>query len=467
MITEAARTLALQIEAAEDFYFFARYMFKERRGFRWLHNAHHRQICDALMRVYRGDCTRLIINIPPRYSKTELAVVNFISWCLGKAPDSEFIYTSYSARLAANYAYEARGLVQHPAYSRVFPAVALKDDSKAKDEWRTTAGGLVYAAGVGGTITGFGAGKVRAGFGGAIIIDDPHKASEAGSEVMRRSAISWFQNTLESRKNSPHTPIILIMQRLHEDDLSGWLLAGGNGEAWEHLNLAAITPDGAALWPAKHSLERLRKMEEAAPYVFAGQYMQRPAPIEGGFFKPDRVEIVEALPANLKRGVRAWDLAATASGGDYTSGVLIFEGADGFWYIADVLRDRLAPDGVERLILNAARGDGVKVKIRLPQDAGQAGKAQAAGFFRLLAGYPVAAEPVTGDKVTRAAPLAAQINVGNIKMLRGDWNKNFISELRNFPNGSNDDQVDALADAFNELNARRVRPPAVGGVRTF
>lgn len=450
--TDGARALAIQAEAQADLYFFARYMFRERRGYKWLHNWHHRLICDALMRVYRGETTRLIINIPPRYSKTELAVVNFIAWCLGHAPDSEFIYTSYSARLAANYSYEARGLIQHPAYANVFPELTLKDDSKAKDEWRTSSGGLVYAAGSGGTITGYGAGKERPDFGGAIIIDDPHKADEARSDVMRRNVIDWFQNTLESRKNSPsRTPIILIMQRLHEEDLAGWLLAGGNGEQWEHLNLPAINEAGEALWPAKHDIERLRMMEQASPYVFAGQYLQRPAPMAGGFFKPDRIEIVDALPAGVGRGVRGWDFGATAGAGDPTAGALLYDGKDGYYYIADMVHGQLGPDDVEKSLVNTARMDGRSVKIRIPQDPGQAGKSQAKSLTRKLSGFTVKALPVTGDKMTRASPLAAQVNVGNVRMVRGDWNRATIEEMRNFPNAKNDDRIDAISDAFNEI----------------
>ena len=133
-----------------------------------------------------------------------------------------------------------------------FPDVQLA--SQAQGHWKTTAGGVVYATGTGGTITGFGAGKHRDGFGGALILDDLHKADEARSDTVRNGVIDWFQNTLESRKNSPHTPIIVIMQRLHEEDIAGWLLNGGNGEEWEHLCLSAITEDGKALWPenARH-----------------------------------------------------------------------------------------------------------------------------------------------------------------------------------------------------------------------
>lgn len=468
MSIDPARELAIQIEAQEDLYFFTRYMFKERRKYKWMHNWHHRKLCDVLMRVYHGEIKRLIINIPPRYSKTEIAVINFMAWCFGKVPDCEFIHISYSATLAANNAFQTRNLVQEPAFKRVFPDLKLRDDSKAKDDWRTVTGGVCYAQGTGGTITGFGAGKIRESFGGAIVIDDPHKAAEASSDTIRSNVIEWFQNTLESRTNSPNTPIIVIMQRLHEHDLSGWLLDGGNGEEWEHLCLSAVQEDGTALWPEKHSIERLRKMEDAAPYVFSGQYRQLPSPPAGGFFKPDRIEIVDALPNNILKDVRAWDLAASENEGDWTAGPRMLKTPDNQIYIVDMVRGRWGPDGVENTIKQTAQMDGRAVMVRLPQDPGQAGKAQAKNFITMLSGFNVKAETVSGDKITRAQPFAAQVNIGNVKMLRGDWNKELIKELRVFPNGVHDDQVDGLSDAFNELNGDppRVRPGS-GGSRSF
>lgn len=460
MTTDPAHDLAIQIEAQQDLYFFTRYMFKERRGYKWKHNWHHREVCDALMRVYKGETKRLIINIPPRYSKTEIAVINFMAWALGKNPDCEFIHISYSAMLAANNAFQTRNLVQEESYKKVFPDLKLRDDSKAKDNWRTVEGGVCYATGTGGTITGFGAGKMRDGFGGCIIIDDPHKADEASSKTIREGVIDWFQNTLESRTNSPDTPIIVIMQRLHEEDLAGWLLgdredgepvAGGNGEVWEHICLSAIQDDGSALWPAKHNIQKLTLMEKAAPYVFAGQYRQRPAPPAGGFFKPDEIEIVDALPADILKKTRAWDLASSEGEGAYTAGVGMASANDGYTYIFDVEREQLGPENVNKRIKSTADLDGMAVTIRLPQDPGQAGKSQVKSFTKLLVGYNVVALPVSGDKVTRAQPFAAQVNVGNVRMLRGDWNKDFKDELRNFPNGKYKDQVDAAADAFNDL----------------
>ncbi|WP_045737066.1 phage terminase large subunit [Xanthomonas sp. MUS 060] len=445
-----------QFAAAEmaqaDLYFFSRWMFFQRRRYKWLRGPHHRVICDALMRVFRGECKRLIINVPPRYSKTEIAVVNFIAWTLGHAPDAEFIHASYAAPLAINNSAGVRSLLQHEAYQRIFPGCRMASD--AKSHWTTTEGGVMYAAGAGGTITGFGAGKHREGFGGAIIIDDPHKPDEAKSDVIRQGVIDWFQNTLESRKNSKDTPIILIMQRLHERDLAGWLLDGGNGETWEHVCLPAIQDDGTALWPEKHSIEDLQRMEGAAPYVFAGQYRQRPAPPEGGEIKPDAINVIDALPAESIKWVRGWDLGATVDG-DYTVGSKLGKLPDGRFIIADMVRLRCGADERDTAMTNTASRDGRTVRISLPQDPGQAGKTQVLYLTRKLAGYQVTSSPESGDKVTRAKPLAAQINVGNVLMLRAPWNDALINEMRMFPNGAFDDQVDALSRSFSEL----ISPP--------
>jgi predicted phage terminase large subunit-like protein len=432
-----------------DLYWFTRWMFVNRRGYTWQQAAHHRTVCDALTRVFRGECKRLIINIPPRYSKTEI-VKNFVGWALGHYPDCEFIYTSYSGRLAAASSWDVRGLVQEPEFQAIFPAVQLRDDSKAKDEWRTTAGGIVYAVGSEGTITGYGAGKLRPGFGGALLIDDPHKADEARSDTMRQNVIDWFQNTFESRKNSPDTPIILIMQRLHESDLAGWLLAGGNGEKWEHVCLPALQEDGTALWPEKHSVEELRRMEAASPYTFAGQYQQRPAPAEGGIFKPDQIQVIDALPYGHIQWVRGWDLASTTDG-DWTAGGKLGKLPDGRFVIGDMVRLRVGPDQRDAAMVNTASLDGISTKISIPQDPGQAGKTQVLYLTRELAGYSVTTSPESGDKVTRAEPFAAQVNVGNVVMLRGSWNNALIDEMRMFPNGTFDDQIDSLSRAFSHL----------------
>ena len=440
-------------KARKDLYAFTQWMFRRQRGYDWQHARHHQIICDAFARVHAGQCKRLIINIPPRYSKTVL-LNNFIAWTLGHAPDSEFILTSYSAQLATNNSWQIREMVQQPEYQAIFGDVQLRGDSSAKHDWRTTAGGIVYSAGAGGAITGMGAGKHRSGPSGFIAVDDPHKPDEARSDVMRQNVIDWFQNTLESRKNSPDTPIILIMQRLHESDLSGWLLDGGNGEEWEHVCLPAIQADGTALWPEKHDIETLRRMEQAAPYVFAGQYMQRPAPLDGGVFKPGMLQVIDALPAERITWVRGWDFGAT-DGGDPTAGAKIGRLPDGRLIIADMVHGQWGPDERDAVLRNTASQDGHGVRISIPQDPGQAGKTQALYMTRMLQGYRVHTSPESGDKVTRAEPFAAQVNVGNVLMLRGSWNNGLIEEMRMFPNGNHDDRIDACSRAFAELIARR------------
>lgn len=467
---EAERRTVFQIECRASLHTFTRRMFKARKGFKWVDNWHHGVICDALERVFRGECTRLIINIPPRYSKTEIAVVNFIAWSLGRCPDSEFIHISYAAGLANANSAMARDVVQSVEYQEIFPNVTIRDDASAKGEWRTTDGGCIYATGSGGTVTGFGAGKMRDEFdadgnpaphvfGGAILVDDPHKADDAESDVIRKGDLDFFLNTLESRGNGRDrsTPIIVIMQRLHEEDLSGFLMAGGNGEKWEQIVIPAIQNEGTenevALWPLKHTLVSLKEMQRAKPYVFAGQYGQTPAPLDGGEFKPDKIQIVQAIPIGT-RFVRGWDLAGTQGGGDWTCGGLLGVQPNGRFLIAGMVRVQEGPDGVEATIKGTASQDdanGAQVRIRLPQDPAQAGKRQASSLVRMLSKHSVVAKPISGNKVTRARPFAAQVNAGNVDMLAGDWNKPLTDELRSFPNGKNDDQADCLSDAYDEL----------------
>lgn len=410
---------------------------------------HHVEICNALERVVTGEITRLIINMPPRSGKTEMAVNSFISWCMGIFPDSEFIHASYSKRLAARNTYEIRATMQHEFYRQVFGTVRLAGDSQAKDEFRTDANGIVYATGADGTITGYGAGKMRPHFGGAIVIDDPHKAGEAESDVMRQNIIDWFITTMESRKNRPNTPIIIIMQRLHESDLTGWLLDGGNGEEWTLLKVPAITDDKESFWPEQFPLEMLERLEKSSPYVYAGQYLQEPAPRDGGIVKPHMIEIVDAVPAGM-RMVRGWDLAATKNAGDYTVGLKMAV-HEGVIYIIDLARIRGSPDEVEALIVSTTQLDGRAVKQSLPQDPAQAGKAQKTYLSRRLAGHNFVFSAESGDKLTRASPFISQVNAGNVRMLRASWNRDLVHECQLIPNGKNDDILDACTRAYNEL----------------
>ncbi len=445
--------LALKTKLEGDLYFFARYAFLQSTGNRWSRNWHHQRICDALMRVYRGECMRLIINIPPRYSKTELAVVNFIAWCLAKQPDCEFIHSSYSARLAANNTSRVRDLVSSEWFQNLFDT-RLDPNTSAKDHWTTSDSGVVYAAGAGGTITGFGAGKLRPGFGGAIILDDPHKADEANSTTMRQNVINWYGNTIKSRVNSPDTPIIVIMQRLHESDLCGWLLQGGSGELWEHLCIPVLDVDDQPLWPSKHDREALRQMETSGSYVFAGQYMQRPAPLGGGIFKDSwwRYYDPKALP-KVKRLVHSWDTAfKTADHNDPSSGTVWAECEHGY-YLLDRINERLEYPGLKRrvrqlndkwkataiLVEDKASGQSLIQDLKTPEP----------GKVRL----PVIPVKVDTDKVTRAFAVTPLVESGQVFLPEGEpWVLDYVAQLGQFPNAAHDDDVDSTTQALNWLS---------------
>ena len=452
----------LYVALLTEFKAFIGYFYRVQYGREFVFVEFHDRIIRALVRVAMGETRRLIINIPPRFGKTEIAVKMFVAWCLANNPAGKFIHLSYSDDLALDNSSAIRDLVKTDEYQELFPT-PLKADSDSKKKWYTQAGGGLYATSAGGAITGFGAGAMRReycgngspadGFSGCIIIDDPVKPDDAFSDVMRSRINRRFNNTIASRVNSQETPIIVIMQRLHEADMSGFLLDGGSGEEWEHLCIAAIDDQGESIWPEKVPTDRLLMMEEADSYTFAGQYMQRPSPLGGGILKPDNMQIVEAIPHGPIEWVRGWDLAASVNG-DWTAGGKIGRLQDGRFIIADMVRLRAGPDDRDKALANTAARDGFDVTISIPQDPGQAGKSQVAYIARQLAGYHIKSSPETGEKGVRAGPLAAQINVGNVLMLRGEWNHALVAEMRVFPNGKNDDQVDSLSRGFAELIGR-------------
>lgn len=438
-----------------DLLAFTQYLFSKRRNANLVVAPFHQDLCDALEKVVAGITTRLIINIPPRSGKTEIAVKNFIAWCMGNFPDAEFIHASYSKTLATSNTAEIRELMSHDAFHDVFGAPQFRRDTNAKDHFKTENGGHVYATGAEGTITGFGAGKMREAFGGAIVIDDPHKAGEANSDTMRRNILEWFQTTMESRKNSRETPIIVIMQRLHEDDLSGFLLSGGNGEEWTHLNIPAITDDSNSFWPENSSFEidELRRKERANSYVFAGQYMQRPAPIGGGIFKDAWWQYYDALPELKWLAVYADTAQKTGQENDYSVFQLWGTSKTNQKYLLDQLRGKWeAPD-----LLEKARQFWAKHKDKKPRAMKIEDKVSGTGLIQTLKkeGIPVVAIQRNKDKVTRAYDAAPVVESGNVFLpRRADFVQDLLSEASVFPNGKHDDQVDPMMDAVTDNQER-------------
>ena len=449
-------------ENRTDLLTFTRTMFKARKGSEIKPNWHQEAICNALERVVIGDCKRLIINVPPRSGKTEIAVINFIAWCMGNFPDSEFIHSSYSKRLATANAYTVRAIMQHEKYLEVFGHTHMSGDSRAKDEFRTSQGGIVYATGAEGTITGYGAGKMREDFGGAIVIDDPHKAGEANSPTMRQNVLDWFATTMESRKNSRNTAIIVIMQRLHEEDLSGWLLAGGNGEQWEHLNIPALTEDEQSFWPEQFDLETLHRIRDTNSYVFAGQYMQSPAPIGGGIFKDEWWQYYRVLPNIKYRTIYADTAQKTKEQNDYSVFQCWGMGEDGRIYLIDMVRGKW--EAPELLVIAKAFWDKHKAEPRIMGTLRQLkveDKASGTGLIQQLRQkkVPVVGIPRSIDKVSRAMDTAPHVQAGNVVLPQdSEWISDILNEATNFPRGKFDDTLDPMMDAVSDMLIEKQRP---------
>jgi predicted phage terminase large subunit-like protein len=245
--------------------------------------SHFITICRELTKIFRGETKKLIINIPPRYGKTEL-MIHFVAWAMARYSDSNFIYASYSHDLSATQTAVIRDIMSLPEYRRLF-GVNISRRSDAKNDFTTEKGGRIYAAGTGGTVTGLGAGiKNVDRFGGCLIIDDAHKPDEALSDVSRERVINRYNNTFQSRKNDgERTPTIIIGQRVHEADLPSVLReTEGN---WTDLILPALDGAKNALYPEMHTAEELSIIQQNRPYEFAGQYQQNPTPAGGGLFK--------------------------------------------------------------------------------------------------------------------------------------------------------------------------------------
>lgn len=412
-----------------------------------------------LQRVADGELRRVMIFLPPRHGKSELVSRLFSAYYLYRYPERFVGLCSYAAELAYTLSRAAKANFERTNGQVSGKAAAVK-------HWETTKGGGLWAAGVGGSITGKG---WHLG-----IIDDPLKnAEEAASEKIREKQKDWYASTFYTREET-NSALILLQTRWHEDDLAGWLLSeeanseDDERENWHIVSLPAIAellpeypanctiePDdrqaGEALWPEKRSVKKLKLIaRRIGEYFFGALFQQRPTAKEGAFFKTAKLEIVETVPNDL-RTVRAWDLAASEGKGDYTAGVRVGVDRQKNYYVLDVERDQWASEDRNAVMRQTAEIDGYYCRIRIAQDPGQAGKDQAEGLIKLLSGYTVISERVSGSKETRADSFAAQVNAGNVKLLKAKWNKAFIEELRQFPRGKNDDQVDAASDAFTQL----------------
>jgi predicted phage terminase large subunit-like protein len=420
-----------------------------------------REIAKELQQFYddliAGKRPKLVIQAPPQHGKS-VQIIDFISWIAGKNPDFRTIYTSFSERLGIRANLRLQRLYSSEVYAEIFPETLINKSNAVTVSGQFLRNreiieyvdrqGFFRNTTVRGSITGE---SLDLG-----VIDDPIRGrQDANSEAIRDSAWDWFTDDFFTRF-SEEAGLLAILTRWHIDDPIGRLI--DRYPDVKVLSYPAIAEEdephrkkGEALFPEHKSIEFLREREKIMDSGnWLALYQQRPTAAEGELFKPDQIQVIDALPYGHIQWVRGWDLASTTDG-DFTAGAKVGRLPDGRFVIADMVRLRVGPDERDAAMVNTASLDGVSTKISIPQDPGQAGKTQVLYLTRELVGYPVDTSPESGDKVTRAEPFASQVNVGNVVMLRGSWNNALIDEMRMFPNGSFDDQIDSLSRAFSHL----------------
>ena len=415
-------------------------------------------IGEELEAIVNGDTKRLMIFMPPRHGKSELVSRLFSAYYLYRHPERWVGINSYAAELAYTFSRAARDNFREAGGQ-------LRGDASAVKHWQTEQGGGLWAAGVGGPITGKG---YHLG-----IIDDPLKnAEEAASETIRDKQWEWYLSTFTTRAE-PDAAIVVIQTRWHQDDLSGRILEHERGqpEGWAIAHFEALAEKdipgypstcdvlgdwrevGEALVPERFGVDDLEAIKQrSGSYFWSSLYQQRPTPREGNMFKRAWFDIVSNVPGR-GRFVRYWDKAGTTDGGDYTAGILMAV-VDGTYYVVDLVMGQWAAGERERVIRQTAFTDQKRfgdVEIGVEQEPGSSGKESAENTIRNLPGFRVYADRPTGDKELRAEPLAAQAEINNVKIVDGDWNARYLDIITAFPTGSIDDPVDASSGAFARL----------------
>ncbi|CUI02624.1 Phage terminase, large subunit [Janthinobacterium sp. CG23_2] len=400
---------------------------------------HHSLIAAALERVMRGEVKRLIICMPPRHGKSELASRRFPSFYMGHHADKQIIAASYSSDLATDFGREVRNIVDSPEFGALFD-VKLAQDSKAANRWHTSSGGMYVAAGVGTAITGRGA--------DVLLIDDPFKdRQEADSELQRQRVWDWYTSTAYTRL-MPGGAIIVINTRWHDDDLSGRLLAAqeDGGDKWEVLSLPAIDGEGKALWPAWYPLERLEQIRGVLPARdWNSLYQQNPIPDDGDYFKSDWFGEYTELPKLNVYG--ASDYAVTDGGGDFTehgifgldqnSNIYVLD-----WWFGQTDSAKWIESKCDLILKHKPAcwfgESGVIRRSVEPFLVKRMGERQA--FCRIEWMASIA------DKSARARGIQARASMGKVFFpKKADWLGHVKNQLLRFPAGTHDDAVDVFS----------------------
>jgi predicted phage terminase large subunit-like protein len=428
---------------------------------KFCHNWHIDLIAAKLEQCRQGKIRRLIVTVPPRSLKSHAITVAFPAWLLAHSPSSQIICASYGQDLAEKHARDCRTLMMSEMYKRCFPT-RLAPERLSVNDFMTTAQGFRMATSIGGVLTGRGA--------DFLIIDDPLKPDEALSETKRKAVNEWFDNTLLSRLNNKETgTIIIVMQRLHQDDLIGHVLERGD---WEVLDLPAIAEEdechvietifgirsftrkaGEALHPERESLETLRRTrEDIGEYLFQSQYQQAPMPKGGAMIKTDWLTYYDRTqrPDSFVYTLQSWDTANKSGELNDYSVCTTWGVVHGKYYLLEVLRRRLDYPELKRAVWDQAR------KYRHPrvliEDKGSGTQLiqelKREGLLYVRAYDP----PSNTDKIMRLFAQSHHFEAGKVLLpSAAPWLNEYIKELISFPGSKHDDQVDSTTQALQHM----------------
>lgn len=453
-----------QLSQAEQFDLYRRLLEMDFGGFvraawpilepacEFLDNWHIDLIAEYLTLVQRREIRRLIINVPPRHMKSLLCTVFFPCWVWTQSPGARFICSSYAETLSIKHSLDRREVLSSDWYQELWgDRVSFTDDQNAKSEYRNTARGVMIATSTGGSVTGKGA--------DFIVVDDPHNPTTMLGDADRATALRHFDITLSTRLDQPKTGcIVVIMQRLHEGDLTGHLIAG---EGWDQLTLPSeaeveetrkfpiskqvhLRQPGELLWPERFPQEVLKQARiRLGSYAFAGQHQQRPSPAEGGILKRGWWKRYDIAPAQFDQVIQSWDCTfKDTKDADFVVGQ-VWGRIGANRYLLDECRERMTfsetvhavralsekwPAAVTKLIEDKANGSAIIDVLRN----------QLGGIIPITP---------TESKEARAQAAAPEVEAGNFHVPNGPMGDAFIEELASFPNGSFDDRVDAFSQA--------------------
>lgn len=446
----------------KSFYEFSLDAFKElHNGEDLTSNWHIKFLCDRLQleaeRIVKGKERQrhIIINVPPRTLKSELVNVFFSVYCWVLKDSIKFISSSYSASLSISLSTQARRLIESDWFIKHFPDIEISRGENTKSKYTTTNGGLRYCTSTGGTVTGMGA--------DIIVIDDPQNPQLSRSEVERDNVNNFFNETMRSRLNDPSIGVfIIIMQRLHENDLTGMLL-NLEPEEWEHICLPAeeseiVKPyelksnyiDGL-LFPKRLSKKILNGFKVGlGSYGYSGQYDQMPSPSDGGILKRDWFKVVDDLPNGLTWNF-FFDTAYTNKTSNDPSAMLCCALHKNKLYIKELKTVRLEFPDLIKEIKRFCYNNGVDEYSMSYIEPKASGKSIVQYLLEYTDLNIIESKPPTNDKVTRVSAISSFVEAGRVNLLKGNWNESFLNECASFPNGKHDDQVDVLTMAIDEF----------------